>query len=192
MRPPFPHRGDDHKPARLRRAGKATGGLAAAGALIVSLTGLGVANAATGGPAPQSAVTTLPTVYEQSAINQNVAIAAGNVHTTVATSPVLPIGNYLVNLVISFNNLTAGSQVLCGDGTTASTDSVAGNYGDVENQDSTATTGSCSVTGTVQINNTGDHIIAWATVYAGPAGPSAYSWSINQEHVGKLVVSTTT
>ena len=163
------------------------------GAVSVTLA-LGGASlaSATARPAPQPAVTTLPAVYEQSAINQNVAIAAGNVHTTVATSPVLPKGNYLVNLVISFNNLTAGSQVLCGDGTTASTDNVSGNYGDVENQASTATTGSCSVTGTVQLNNTGDHIIAWATVYAGPAGPSAYSWSVNEEHVGKLVVSTTT
>jgi hypothetical protein len=125
----------------------------------------------------------------QQAINQNVAIAAGNTHTTLATSPVLPVGNYLVDLTISFNNLTPGAQVLCGTNTTTNTDVDAGNYGDVENEGGTATTGSCSVISAVTINNTNDHVQAWATVFQGPGGPAAYSWSMSELRVGNLVIN---
>ncbi len=175
--------------ARARRYAAIAGGLAIAAALIASLSGFGTASAAsrpTGGPDTVSK----PTVYEQAAYNQNVAIAASNVHTTVTSSPVLPEGNYLVNSVISFNNLTAGSQVLCGWTTSASTDALYGNYGDAENQDTTASTGSCTVTGTAKINNTSDHLILWATVYSGSAGPVAYSWSMNETAVGKVNVTS--
>jgi hypothetical protein len=99
---------------------------AAVTAAVIAVTGIGVAGAATGGPAAVIA-TGRPTVHEQQAINQNVAVATGNVHTTLTTSPVLASGNYLVDLTISFNNLTPGAQVLCGTGTTASTDVGAGN-----------------------------------------------------------------
>jgi len=181
----------DSASGRLRRPAIVAGGLAAAGIVLAGLTGLSPAGAATSTPA----ATSKPTVHEQSAYNQDVAIAAGNVHTTVSTSPVLPEGNYLVNSVISFNNLTAGSQVLCGWTTTpglANADDLYGNYGDAENQDATANTGSCTVTGTATINNTSDHLILWATVYSGPAGPAAYSWSMNELNVGKVVVSPLT
>ena len=130
-----------------------------------------------------------PTSYVQAAINQNVAIGTGNTHTILATSPVLPLGHYLVDLTISFNNLTPGAQVLCGTGTTASTDVATGNYGDVQNEGTTATTGSCSVISAVTINNSNDHVNAWATVYQGPGGPAAYSWSESELHVGTLVVN---
>jgi len=130
-------------------------------------------------------------VHEQQAINQNVAIATGNVHTTLTTSPVLAPGNYLVDLTISFNNLTPGAQVLCGTTTTASTDVDAGNYGDVQNEGTVATTGSCSVISAVTINNANDHIVAWATVFQGPGGPAAYSWSMSELPVGNLVITLT-
>ena len=68
---------------------------AAATAAAIAVTGIGVASAATGAPAAITA-TGRPTVHEQQAINQNVAIATGNVHTTLTTSPVLAPGNYLV------------------------------------------------------------------------------------------------
>jgi hypothetical protein len=181
----------DQRSTRLRRPAVAAGGLAAAAALIATLAGSGAANAAsrpTGGPD----TTGKPTVHEQAAYNQNVTITAGNVHTTVATSPVLAEGNYLVNSVISFNNLTAGSQVLCGWTTTASSDALYGNYGAAENQDASPSIGSCTVTGTATINNTGDHLILWATVYSGPAGPAAFSWSMNETAVGKVTVSSLT
>jgi hypothetical protein len=176
--------------ARGRRYASIAGGLAVVGALLASLSGFGAANAATRGAAVSS--TTGPTVYEQGAYNQGVAIAAGNVHTFVTSSPVLPVGHYLVNSVISFNNLTAGSQVLCGWSTPTSTDHLVGNYGDAQNEDVTANTGSCTVTGIAEINSTNDHLMLWATVYSGPAGPSAYSWSMNETKVGRLVVRSLT
>jgi hypothetical protein len=110
-----------------------------------------------------------PRTFSQ-AINQNVAIATGNTHTILATSPVLPPGNYLVDLTISFNNLTTGAQVLCGTNTTASTDVDAGNYGDVQNERDSATTGSCSVISATRIRNASDRVQAWATLFQGLAG----------------------
>jgi hypothetical protein len=152
-----------------------------AAVLLATLTGFGAANAATG-----------PTVYEQAAYNQSVSIAADNTHTTVSSSPVLPEGTYQVNTVISFNDLTAGSQVVCGWTTSDNGDDLYGNYGDAENQAASASTGSCTVTGTAEINNTGDHLILWATVYSGPAGPVADSWSANETPVANAVVSSLT
>jgi hypothetical protein len=184
------HLHHDSAGSRLRRPAIMAGGLAAAGLLITGLTALAPAGAATIRPTARTDTTSKPTVYEQSAINQNVAIATGNVHTTVTSSPVLPKGNYLVNSVISFNNLTAGSQVLCGWTTSTSSDALYGNYGDAENQDATASTGSCTVTGIATINNTSDHLILWATVYSGPAGPAAYSWSMNETAAGTVHVTS--
>jgi hypothetical protein len=161
-------------------------GVALAASTAVALGGAGLAGATTR-PAPATA--SLPTTHVQQAINQNVAIATGNTHTTLATSPVLPPGNYLVDLTISFNNLTPGAQVLCGTNTTASTDVDAGNYGDVQNEGATATTGSCSVISAVTIKNTNDRVQAWATVFQGPGGPAAYSWSMSELRVGTLVIN---
>jgi hypothetical protein len=173
---------------QLKRYATIAGGLAVTGALIGGLSGVGVAGAATQEPAAAAK----PTVYEQSAYNQSVAITANNEHTSVVSSPVLPEGNYLVNSVISFNNLTAGSQVLCGWTTSDSGDALYGNYGDAENQDASPTIGSCTVTGTATINNTGDQLILWATVYSGSAGPVAFSWSMNETAVGKVNVTSLT
>jgi hypothetical protein len=160
-------------------------------AIALALGGAGLAGATTraAGPAATPAIASLPGTHVQQAINQNAVIATGNTHTTLATSPVLPVGNYLVDLTISFNNLTPGAQVLCGTNTTASTDVDAGNYGDVQNEGGTATTGSCSVISAVTINNANDHVQAWATVYQGPGGPSAYSWSMSELRVGSLVIN---
>jgi hypothetical protein len=184
----------DQRSTRLRRAAIAVGGLAAAAALIAGLAGSGAASAASR-PTARPDTTSKPTVYEQAAYNQSLAVTAGNVHTSVTSSPVLPEGNYLVNSVISFNNLTAGSQVLCGWTTTpglANADALYGNYGAAENQDTNPNIGSCTVTGTATIKNTGDHLILWATVYSGPAGPVAFSWSMNETAVGKVTVSSLT
>jgi hypothetical protein len=171
-------RGEDSRP---HHRGIVAGGLAGAAVLLAAVTGLGTANAATG-----------PTVYEQAAYNQNVSIAANNVHTTVSSSPVLAEGTYQVNSTITFNNLTAGSQVLCGWTTSDSGDALYGNYGDAENQDATANTGSCTVTGIAEINNANDKLILWATVYSGPAGPVASSWSSNETPVANAIVSSLT
>jgi hypothetical protein len=175
-----------------RRPAIMAGALAAVGILLAGLTSLAPAGAATSRPAASPDTTTGPTVYEQTAYNQDLSIAADNVHTIVSSSPVLAEGTYEVNSVISFNNLTAGSQVLCGWTTSASGDELYYNYGDAENQDATASTGSCAVTGIAKINSPDDHLSLWATVYSGPAGPAAYSWSINETPVGKAVVSQLT
>lgn len=159
---------------------------ALAAATAASLGGTGMAGAIA---RPAVTAGSLPGAYVQAAINQNVAIGTGNTHTILATSPVLPMGKYLVDLTISFNNLTPGAQVLCGTNTTASTDVDTGNYGDVENEASTATTGSCSMISAVTINNANDQVQAWATVFQGPGGPAAYSWSMSELHVGRLVVN---
>jgi hypothetical protein len=166
-------------------------GAALVASTAAALGGAGMAGATTrpAGPAAAPAITSLPSTHVQQAINQNVAIAAGNTHTILATSPVLPQGNYLVDLTISFNNLTPGAQVLCGTNTTASTDVDAGNYGDVQNEGATATTGSCSVISAVEINNTNDRVQAWATVFQGPGGPAAYSWTMSELRVGNLVIN---
>lgn len=162
-------------------------GLALATATAATVAGASMASASAR-PAAVS-TTTLPGTDVQAAINQNVAIGTGNVHTTLATSPVLAPGNYLVDLTISFNNLTPGAQVLCGTNSTASTDVATGNYGDAENEASTATIGSCSVISAYTIKNANDHVQAWATVYQGPGGPAAFSWSMSELHVGKLVMN---
>jgi hypothetical protein len=150
------------------------------------------ASASTQPAAAHPDTTTGPTVYEQAAYNQNIPIATGNTHTIVSSSPVLAEGTYQVNSVILVANLTAGSNVLCGWTTSASGDDLYGNYGDVENQDATATNGNCAVTGIAKINNPGDHLQLWVTVYSGPAGPNAGSWSINETPVAKAVVSSLT
>jgi hypothetical protein len=161
-------------------------GVALAASVAATLGGARMASAS---PRPAVSSASLPATHVQAAINQNVAIGTGNVHTILATSPVLAPGNYLVDLTISFNNLTPGAQVLCGTNSTAHTDLVTGNYGDVENEASTATTGSCSVISAYTIRNANDHMQAWATVYQGPGGPAAYSWSMSELHVGRLVVN---
>jgi hypothetical protein len=163
-------------------------GAALATATAISLGGVSMASASAGSAAAP-AVTSLPRAHVQAAINQNVAIGTGNVHTILATSPVLPRGNYLVDLTISFNNLTPGAQVLCGTNTTTNTDVDTGNYGDVENGGSTATTGSCSVISAITIKNANDRVQAWATVYQGPGGPAAYSWSMSELRVGDLIIN---
>lgn len=172
-----------------RRLGVIAGGLAATGALVATLTGLGAASAAT-----RVAVSSTqgPTVHEQVAISQNVSIAAGNVHTILSSSPVLPTGTYEVNSAVSFSNLPAGSQVLCGWTTSDPGDALNYNFGDVQNQDATTSSGNCAVTGIAKINNTGDKLMLWATVFTGPAGPVANAWSINETPVGKAVVSSST
>ena len=163
--------------------------LVASATAALGAAGMASASSRQARPEAVPATATLPGTHIQAAINQNVAIGTGNVHTVLATSPVLSPGNYLVDLTISFNNLTQGAQVLCGTGTTASTDVDTGNYGDVENEASTATTGSCSVISAVTINNSNDHVNAWATVFQGPGGPAAYSWSVSELRVGSLVVN---
>jgi hypothetical protein len=174
---------------RPRRLAVMGAGLAATGALLATLTGLGAASASTRAAAAHPDTTTGPAVYEQTAYNQNIPIATGNTHTIVSSSPVLAEGTYQVNSVILVANLTAGSNVLCGWTTSASGDDLYYNYGDVENQDATATNGNCAVTGIAKINNPGDHLQLWVTVYSGPAGPDAGSWSINEAPVAKAVVS---
>ena len=113
--------------ASPRRLGAIVGGVAGAGVRLATLTGFGTAGAAT-----RAAVSSTqgPTVHEQAAYNQNVAVATNNVHTIVSSSPVLAEGAY--------------------------------------------------------------HLMLCATVYSGPAGPVAYSWSMNETPFGKAVVSSLT
>ena len=149
-------------------------------AALSAVTGFGVAEASTAGP----------TVHEQQLLNQSVAIAANNVHTTLVTSPVLRPGNYLVNLIIDVGGNQPGATVLCGDGTTTSFDSVYGNYGVLDNEGTTAAVGgTCEVTSTVTITQANDHVIAWATVYSGPGGATAGGWSMNETSIGNLTVT---
>lgn len=175
--------------ARLRHPGRIAASLAAAGALIASLSGFGAASAATAQPAaaPQApAATTLPAVYEQDAVNQTLVLAHSPA-TVVTQSPVLPEGSYLVHLAILVANIQPGDNILCGLQTTTSGDAVYGNYGDVTNEGTAADNDNCVVSGVVEIKNPSDHIQAWAGVYSGPTGSAnAGSWSMNELRVGKV------
>lgn len=173
----------------LRRLGMIAGGLVATGALLTGLTGFTPAGAATRSPAARPDIASLPTVYEQQAVNQDLAVATGNVHTTVTTSPVLAKGDYLVNLAMSVGSIPPGAVVLCGDSTTTSGDVVDGNYGMVQNEGTASSGGTCDVTGTVKINNANDKITTWVTVASGPAGAGVGSWSANETPVGKIVLN---
>jgi hypothetical protein len=171
--------------ARLRHFAKIASWLAVTGVLLGSLAGFGAAGAATAGPT----VTTRPTVHEQQALNQNIPIATGNVHTTAITSPVLAEGNYLVNMAMGVYNLPAGAVVLCGVTTSTNGDVATGNYGQLENEGTTSSSGNCVVTGTIKINNPNDQIIAWVTVYTGPGGPEIGDTSMNELPVGTVVLT---
>jgi hypothetical protein len=172
-----------------RRLGVIAGGIAVTGALLATLTGFAGASAAT---RTAASATQGATVREQQALSQNVSVATNNVHTILSSSPVLPEGNYQVNSAVSFTNLPAGSVVLCGWTTSDPGDGLYANYGDVENQGATAGDGNCAVTGIAKINNLNDHLMLWATVFSGPAGPAATSWSMNETRIGKAVISSRT
>ncbi len=171
-----------YKPTRwrLRAVVLAAAAMAALGATTIP---------ATASAGPDGVLSGGPTLHEQQDLSQNVTIATNNVHTTLVTSPVLAQHNYLVNLAIGINNIPPGAVALCGETTTTNTDAVYSNYGQVENEGTTASSGNCAVTGVVTINNPNDHIIAWATVYSGPGGATAGNWSMNELPVGSTVIT---
>lgn len=156
-----------------------------------AIAALGVATipAMTASATPAATVLSGPTIHEQWHLNQNIAIATGNVHTTAISSPVLATRNYLVNLAIGVSNITPGSVVLCGLTTSTAGDVINVNYGQIENEGTTASSGNCAVTGTVKLNNPSDHIIAWATVYTGPGGATVGDTSMNEQPAGTVVVT---
>ena len=158
-------------------------------AVATAALGLATIPALTASAAPAAAVLSGPTVHEQQDLSQSVSLATNNVHTTLVTSPVLAQHNYLVNLAVGINSIPPGAVVLCGLTTSTSTDAVYSNYGQVENEGTSASSGNCAVTGTVTINNASDHIIAWATVYSGPGGATAGNWSMNEQPVGTVVIT---
>ena len=172
-----------HKPARWRAKA------AVFTAAITAALGLATIPAFAASAAPATTVLSGPTIHEQQQLNQNIAIATGNVHTTAISSPVLAAHNYLVNLAIGVYNITPGSVVLCGLTTSTNGDVVTGNYGQIENEGTTASSGNCAVTGTVTLNNPNDHIIAWATVYTGPGGATIGDTSMNEQPVGTVVIT---
>jgi hypothetical protein len=139
--------------------------------------------------APAATVASGPTIHEQQQLNQNIGVATGNVHTTAISSPVLAARSYLVNLAIGVDNIAPGSVVLCGLTTSTAGDIVTGNYGQIENEGSTASSGNCAVTGTVTLNNPSDHISAWVTVYTGPAGATIGDTSMNEQPVGTVDIT---
>ena len=172
-----------HRSARWR-----TKAAVLAAAAIAAL-GAAAIPAAAASAAPAAAVLSGPTIHEQQALNQNIAVATGNVHTTAISSPVLAVHSYLVNLAMGVSGITPGSVVLCGLTTSTSSDVVTGNYGQIENEGATASSGNCAVTGTVTLNNPSDHIIAWATVYTGPGGATIGDTSMNEQPVGTVVIT---
>jgi hypothetical protein len=156
----------------------AMGGFAAA--TLAAVVGIGASRGTSAGPS----------AHEQQLLSQAVPIAANNVHTTLVKSPVLPRGNFVVDLIIDVDNVRPGADVLCGDATTGTADVVDGNYGVLDNQGTSASvSGTCEVSGTVQIKEAHDHIIGWATVYSGPGGATAGGWSENETRVGNLIVT---
>jgi hypothetical protein len=172
-----------HFPARWRAKAAV---LAAAG---IAALGVAIIPAMTASATPAAPVLSGPTIHEQWHLNQGIAIATGNVHTTAISSPVLAERNYLVNLGIGVSNIAPGSQVLCGLTTSTSGDVINVNYGQIENEGTTASSGNCAVTGTVKLNNPNDHIIAWATVFTGPGGASIGDTSMNEQPAGTVIIT---
>jgi hypothetical protein len=173
-----------HNPARWRPK--------AAILATAAIAALGLATTPAFAASAAPATATLsggPTVHEQQALNRNIAIAAGNVHTTVTTSPVLAAHNYLVNMVLDIGNIPLGAVVLCGFGPSGSGDVGWSNYGYIENDGSGPSDGNCAATGTITLTTTNDHIFAWATVYRGPAGASVGDFSMNELPVSSVVVT---
>jgi hypothetical protein len=172
-----------HHPARWR---------ATATALALATTALALATlpALAASAAPAAALSGGPTVHEQQALSQAIPIAAGNVHTTITTTPGLAAHNYLVNLAIGVGNIAPGAKVLCGFGPTGPGDTGTSNYGEVDNFGTTAATGgNCVATGTVTLTTSNDHIFAWATVYSGPGGATVGDYSMNEQPVGTVVIT---
>jgi hypothetical protein len=87
------------------------------------------------------------------------------------------------------SNIAPGSVVLCGLTTSTSGDIVTSNYGQIENEATTASSGNCAVTGTVTLNSPSDHIISWATVYTGPGGATIGDTSMNEQPVGAVAIT---
>lgn len=172
-----------HKPPRWRAKA------AVLTAAITAALGLATIPAFAASAAPETTVLSGPTIHEQQQLNQNIAIATGNVHTTAISSPVLAAHNYLVNLAIDVDGIPPGALVLCGLTTSTNGDIVTSNYGHVENEGTAASGGNCAVTGTVTLNNPNDHIIAWATVYTGPGGATIGDTSMNEQPVGTVVIT---
>ncbi len=139
--------------------------------------------------APAATLLSGPTIHEQQQLNQNIAVATGNVHTAAISSPVLAARSYLVNAAIGVYNITPGSVVLCGLTTSTNGDIVTVNYGQIENEGTTASSGNCAVTGTVTLNNPNDKISAWVTVYTGPAGATIGDTSMNEQPVGTVDIT---
>lgn len=171
-----------HTPARLSKA-------AILVAAVASALGLATAPALAASAAPAAAVLTGPTVHEQQALNQNIAIAANNVHSIVVNSPGLPAYNYLVNMVLDVSGIPPGAVVLCGFGPSGTGDSGWSSYGHIENDGSGPSDGNCVATGTITLTGASDHIFAWATVYSGPAGAFVSDFSMNELSVGTVDVS---
>ena len=172
-----------HKPARWRAKAAVFATAATAALGLATIPGLASA-------APATAILSGPTVHEQQNLSANITIATNNVHTIATTSPVLAAHNYLVNLVIDLASIPPGANVLCGASTTLPGDIVTGDYGALYNQGTNTTTdGTCDFTGTIQINNPNDHVIAWATVYSGPGGAIVSGFSMNELPVGTVVIT---
>jgi hypothetical protein len=171
-----------HAPARWR----------ATAAALATATALGLAALPTlaASAAPAAVLSGGPTVHEQQALSQAIPIAANNVHTTITTTPSLAAHNYLVNLAIGVDNIAPGAKVLCGFGPTGPGDTGTSNYGEINNQGTTAaTSGNCVATGVVTLTTSNDHIIAWATVYSGPGGATVGDYSMNELPVGTVILS---
>ena len=161
---------------------------AIAAAATAATLALATAPAPAASAAPAAALLTGPTVHEQQALNQNIAIATGGAKTTATTSPVLAAHSYLVNAAIGVNNLAPGTTVLCGLATTTG-DVVTGNYGVTTNVGIAPLNGLCTTTGTITLNNPSDHITAWASVVTGPGGATISEWSMNELPVGTVVIT---
>jgi hypothetical protein len=158
-------------------------------------TAIAVTTLALSGPGTSASASPLaplaakPTVYEQAAVSQDVALS-DSAATVVAKSPVIPKGNYLITMVIQLSNIPPGGTVLCGVMTTTSVDFLTGTYGNVSNEGSAAGTDNCVVTGTAKIKAANDHFEGWAGPGSDLSGTTVLGWSMNELPVGKLVLTT--
>jgi hypothetical protein len=178
---------------------------AGAAALMATTGGVSIASAAsTPHSATRSAVsvaagavsnTTLgPTTYQQYSLSGvdwvTVNSAAGTV--TIAQSPVLPKGEYVVNVDIQAEAENSSNFLACIMGTTGASDTVRfadGSLGtNTGTEDVGSSNGQVTFNGTAQIKSANDKVVVTCTD-GDSIGAQVAGWSITEQPVAKVVVN---
>ena len=159
--------------------------------LVVGATLIGSSSGPTAGA---TTTASLGSVWTQTLGQQALPLAAiyegDNPFTPVTSSPKLPAGNYTYNVVVNLGGVAPGSVVLCGTQFNKPTTDESGVYGVVDNTGgSAAESGSCVMSGAVDITQANTKMSFWAVVYNGPAGADVNGWSMTETQAGPITLT---